>query len=468
MLAFVKKTPLPGSKVGKAYSLSVSSLSSAQHERERGALTIQASVGGYGPPPAPFCAYTEQDGRLLVPRFYGLERFGEAEVDERTLGCEIGATFTSEPSKRLTQVQEKAATQLLAGPLSETGVGGCIVCLPCGMGKTVLAVYLICKLGRRACVLVHKEVIREQWIKAFSTFAPGVKVGTVQGKKWIDVEGADVVVAMVMTVARMEESFLFSTFGTLMVDECHHMAAPVMNLAAGRFGARYVVGLSATVERADGLTPLLHWCLGKEAFRAERNSSEQVKVSILLFRGGTPEIRTKNRETPMIMNMITKLASHTRRNAFMASWIVRRRGTGRVVLFLSDRHAQLVAMQSLLSSLGLEEDEVGMYTGHTPDAHRASELRKPVVLCTYQMANEGLDKTEADTVVMGTPKANVVQCIGRIQRPCNTKQPPLVLDVADCVSVFVQMRFKRQRLYSKEKYEVQVLEETSAEGSFFT
>ena len=73
------------------------------------------------------------------------------------------------------------------------------------------------------------------------------------------------------------------------------------------------------------------------------------------------------------------------------------------------------------------------------------------------MANEGLDKKEADTCVMATPKSRVVQCIGRVQRPCATKQAPLVLDVADDVSVFAQLRWKRQKLYAKEKYEVQVV-----------
>lgn len=84
------------------------------------------------------------------------------------------------------------------------------------------------------------------------------------------------------------------------------------------------------------------------------------------------------------------------------------------------------------------------------------------------MANEGLDKVEADTCVMASPKARVVQCIGRVQRPCETKQPPLVLDVVDDVSVFRDQRWTRHRLYAKEKYTVQVLDaEKAAEDDWF-
>jgi len=95
------------------------------------------------------------------------------------------------------------------------------------------------------------------------------------------------------------------------------------------------------------------------------------------------------------------------------------------------------------------------------------ELAKPIVMCSYGMANEGLDKREADTCVMATPKGRVTQCVGRIQRPCDTKQVPLVVDVADDSSpIFVQLRWKRQRAYAKEKYELQVLHASEKQGWF--
>ena len=47
--------------------------------------------------------------------------------------------------------------------------------------------------------------------------------------------------------------------------------------------------------------------------------------------------------------------------------------------------------------------------------------------------------------------------MGRIQRPCETKMPPLVLDVVDDATVFANQRWRRQKLYSKEAYEVQVV-----------
>ena len=67
-------------------------------------------------------------------------------------------------------------------------------------------------------------------------------------------------------------------------------------------------------------------------------------------------------------------------------------------------------------------------------------------------------------VVMATPKSRITQCVGRIQRPCDTKQTPLVLDVTDeDAQFFQQMRWKRQREYRREGYDIQTLQ-ASAEG----
>jgi len=168
--------------------------------------------------------------------------------------------------------------------------------------------------------------------------------------------------------------------------------------------------------------------------------------------------------------MITRLAQNVARNQFIARRVAAMRAQGRVVLVLSDRIAQLHTLHAMVIAGGVDAAEVGLFTGATKKQQvRNEQLAKPVVLCSYGMANEGLDKREADTCVMATPKSRVTQCIGRIQRPCDTKKPPLVLDVADDESsIFMQLRWKRQRLYAKEKYEIQVIQaETATERDWF-
>ena len=62
----------------------------------------------------------------------------------------------------------------------------------------------------------------------------------------------------------------------------------------------------------------------------------------------------------------------------------------------------------------------------------------------------------------------MIQCIGRVQRPCENKKSPLVIDIADQLSIFTSMRWKRQKMYRNENYEVQVLPAlTTADDAWF-
>ena len=454
MRAFLaSRRPRAGSRVGATYSLPLASVREKELEDEKERLTLQAR-SGFGAPPPPFVGWRVEGDTLHVPRFYGLDRFGPAEHDDRVDGDPIDLVFVGTP----TPVQARATSAIFQNQLSATGDGGVIVSLPCGYGKTVWTVAAIARMKRKACIVVHKAVLRDQWKAAFEQFCPGVRVGALQGN-CREIEGCDVVIAMVLTLAkRGYDPSMMDCFGVVAFDEAHHMAAPVMNQAVGLFRARHVIGLTATKDRPDGLTPLLHWSLGPEGFRVERDC-EAVRVSVALFQGPEREVLTREGK-PIDALTINAIARNPQRNAFIAQRVAQMRRAGRVIVVLSDRNAQLDALEALLLR-EFPAEEIGKFVGATKEADRPVQLARPIVLSNYPMANEGLDKKELDTCVMATPKGRVVQCIGRIQRPCPTKQPPLVLDVAD-TAVLVSLRWKRQNYYSKEGYQVQVLQALGA------
>lgn len=454
MRAFMISRVREGAAVGATYAMPRSLISDL--DKECSTLTVQARCS-FGVPPPPFKAFTLTDTHLHVPRFYGLDHFGPAEFDQRTDGTPVDLRFEG----TLTPLQEKATEVAFGKQLSEGGTRGAMICLACGQGKTVWAVHAAARIGRKTLVVVHKGVIRDQWEAAFLRFCPGCRVGFIQGATW-QVEGCDVVIAMVMTLAkRGYDASLLDEFGTVVVDECHHMAAPVMNLALRSINARNVIALTATKDRPDGLTPLLHWGLGPEVFRADRSGAETVRVSIALYAGATQEILTRDGK-PLMSLMLNRIAEHPGRNAFIADRVATMRHAGRVILVLSHRLKQLEILRRMLFAKGLAEDEVGVFKGGLKKEEQKRQLDRPVVLCSYQMADEGVDKVEADTCVMATPKRRVTQCIGRIQRPCATKQAPIVVDVVDDVSVFAAQRWARQKLYRSERYELQVLRSDTA------
>lgn len=463
-----RRTAPHGSRVGSTYDIPVDSLTPTQLQDEKAALTLQAhqSYGTVKPPP--FTVWEVHDGVLSVPRFYGLKRYGTPEVDERSLGQALPASLAF--AGTLSETQTEASRTVLGRHLRPDGIGGTMICLPCGLGKTVLAVFLSVTLGRRTVVLVHKAVIRDQWIAAFEKFCPGARVGVVQGGTDWQTDGYDVVIAMVLTLAKREQTDtqLFDWAGTVVVDECHHMAARVMNRAMRWFRARYIIALTADKERADGMTPLLHHILGPEGYRAERKGTESVRVSIATYEDPGLHEKLSHDGKPLMSLMLNQIANNPRRNAFIADRVAKMRAAGRVVLVLSDRLRQLETLNAMLRERGVAPDDIGIFCGSTKESDRQEQLGRGVVLCSYAMANEGVDKREADTCVMATPKGRVIQCIGRVQRPCENKKAPLVIDIADQLSIFTSMRWKRQKMYRNENYEVQVLPAlTTADDAWF-
>lgn len=437
-----------GSILGNTYSLPISSLTHEEYLDELKKLTLQAKVG-FGAPPPPFKAFSIEDDRLHIPRFYGLERFGEAEVDERTEGDAIEINFVG----TLTSIQEKAIQVIIKRCYSKNRSNGCISVLPCGFGKTVKALKMISILKRKTIVFVHKTILADQWIERIKTFIPDAKIGRIQGDVF-DID-ADIVIAMVLTVAKKNfTKNVFDSFGFAIFDECHHMAARVMNTATLMLNCKYIMGLTATKERADGLTPLLHWSLGPEGFRHEC-VTEQTKVTCMIYDGGNKkEIFYKDGQPAMSL-MLTRLADDENRTLFIAQRMFDYYKYGRTIIVLSDRISQLKTLCNFLKTLGVDENDIGYLIGKTPKLERPSVLERRIIMCTYSMANEGLDKKKLDCLIMATPKGNCIQAIGRIQRPCGEKKTPLVLDVVDNHSIFSKLRWKRQNFYNKNNYKCQ-------------
>jgi superfamily II DNA or RNA helicase len=74
-----------------------------------------------------------------------------------------------------------------------------------------------------------------------------------------------------------------------------------------------------------------------------------------------------------------------------------------------------------------------------------------IIVATYQMASEGYDNPELDTLILASPKGNVEQAVGRILRKKN-KNAAVVVDINDCISIFNNWNKKRQTFYKSRNF----------------
>ncbi len=337
-------------------------------------------------------------------------------------------------------------------------------------------------------IVVHAEFLAEQWKQRINQFCPGATIGRVQGNV-IDIEH-DFVIAMLQSLSMKDYSFKhFESIGVLIADEAHHVCAKVFSQAFFKLCPRHAFALSATPERADGLTKVLHWFFGNEMFVATRQNQSQVRVVPISF--DCAEFRKPPPTTRFgkvcLSTMITELANNETRNRMIVNLIKKtsKETPSRQILVLSHRreHCKLL--------LNEFPDLAGLYMGGMTEAEREKSKKKPIIFGTFQQAHEGLDINTLDTAILVTPKSDVAQSVGRVLRE-TAGSSPLILDVVDswgCEvltlrvktsswSRFLIRRFlyamfrKRKKVYQDKGFTIegsssQMPEETSLNGFHF-
>lgn len=320
--------------------------------------------------------------------------------------------------------------------------------------NTTVALALSAHLKVRTLIVVHKEFLANQWRDRIQEFCPGASIGRIQ-QGILDTD-KDFVIAMIQTLCSRGEDMIppktFDQFGLLIVDEAHHIGASAFSQAMFRFCPKYTLGLTATPDRKDGLTRILYWFLGPEFFRVQRTNQTTTKVECVqfksqIFKESPPVSRFGKLNMAEMINIVTEIPE---RNKVICSLVQEALKGTRRVLILTDRRAHCHYFHHEFgSSLS------GLYYGGLGEADLAESSKKRVVIGTFSMAQEGLDIPVLDTVVLASPKSDIVQAIGRIMRETPGKQnTPLIYDIVDHWSVFHAMARKRANVYRAAGFEI--------------
>ena len=120
--------------------------------------------------PPSFCVYAEGHNKFYLPKYFGVENFGEPDGFRISDGDDINITFKG----KLRDYQEPIVDAYLKSTKNVWGGGG-LLDIPCGYGKTCLALYLAV-LKKKTLVIVHKSFLLNQWIERINEFVPKAKV----------------------------------------------------------------------------------------------------------------------------------------------------------------------------------------------------------------------------------------------------------------------------------------------------
>lgn len=169
-------------------------------------------------------------------------------------------------------------------------------------------------------------------------------IGTIAGSKRKPTGRIDV--ALIQSLVRDGEvSDLVGDYGHLIVDECHHFSAVNFGLVARRAGARYVLGLSATVTRRDGHHPIIFMQCGPVRYRvdakaqaATRTFSHKASIRETEFR---LQPHLENQSQLQITALYAALAQDGERNDLIFDDVLLSLAAGRKPLILTERRDHL-------------------------------------------------------------------------------------------------------------------------------
>lgn len=396
-----------------------------------------------------FPAYRESDKKIYVPRYLGEELFGPAKTIKITEGDDIDLIFQGTLRENQVPVVDKYLTHIKEG-------GGGLLELPCGFGKTSIGLNLISRLKKKTLVIVHKEFLMNQWIERIHQFLPTAKIGKIQGQV-VDIDGKDIVLAMLQSLSMKDyPSTLFDSFGFTIIDEVHHISSEVFSCALFKLVTKYMLGLSATMNRKDGTTRVFKMFLGEVVYKQERSKDEEVVVRGLTYQindNEYNELELDFRGQTAASKMLSKICNYNRRSEFIIKVLKD--------MIIENPKQQIMLIASYKNILKYMYDAikhhnictVGYYIGGMKESALKESETKQVVLATYSMAAEGLDIKSLTTLFMITPMTNIEQSVGRILRQKH-EFSPIVVDIIDTHDNFQRQWVKRKAFYKKQNYKI--------------
>ena len=427
----------------RGYTIIKENYSAKEQEKIRNELTIapKSQMPGFAKLPA-YPIYRESQHKMYLPRWFGLEKYGKYKSSKLTNGEDINITFNG-------SVREEQKPVIDAYMNSEYGG---LLELPCGFGKTVIALNILSRIKKKTIIIVHKEFLVSQWIERINQFLPNVAVGKIQGK-YTEIE-ADIVICMLQSVAMKEYPIdMFKSFGLTIIDECHHMSAEVFSNALFKIVTPKMLGLSATMTRKDGLSCVFKMFIGPVLIKRKRKENKNVAIHVKRYTCNDEEynnVETNYNGRVNYSKMISKICNKEDRTDYIVKTLKEMFTEDKQVLILGQYKSILVSLYKKIEEENFAT--IGYYIGGMKQKDLKLSEEKQIIIATYSMAEEALDIKSLNTLFMVTPKSDIVQSVGRVMRNPNSK--PIIVDFVDSHDCFIRQWRKRLKYYSKQKYKI--------------
>jgi superfamily II DNA or RNA helicase len=290
-------------------------------------------------------------------------------------------------------------------------------------GKTFTGLAIAGKLGQKTLVVTHTVPLRNQWAKEVEKvygFKPGI-IGSGQ----FDLD-SPIVIGNTQTLYRNVEK-IRKEFGTIILDEMHHVSSPTFSKILDTNYCRYKIGLSGTIERKDGKHVVFRDYFGNTLFKPPKENYMTPTVHLV-----PSEIRFMDGAKIPWANRVTKLANDEEYRHTISMLAAAYAARGHKVLVVSDRVAFLKACAELSG------DKAICVTGEVAHEDREGLVDQilygdaNILYGTQAIFSEGISVDTLSCLILATPVNNeplLTQLVGRVIRKKEGKISPVIIDI---------------------------------------
>lgn len=318
---------------------------------------------------------------------------------------------------------------------------GChLLSLYVGFGKTFFSIYLACKIGLRTLIITNRVGLMEQWVEEIKSFTENSRCSILQPKptkKNPLVIDADFLIVNAENMKKFDKS-VFEKVGCVIVDEIHSIMAERLSECLYYIQTRYLLGLSATPYRPDGLDGLLDFYFGKDNKTVKELYHPHSVYKI------TTDIEFEEDSKTQWNALVSTQSMHEKRNELiidLTSFLV-----DKCVLILSKRVEQCQIIYDKL----LERGEVVSLLVADNNYY---DKNSRVIVASCQKASMGFSYKKLDTLILANDVISTeteeyfIQYIGRIFRRKDVK--PVIFDIVDDHKVLKRHYAVREKVYGK-------------------
>ena len=321
---------------------------------------------------------------------------------------------------------------------------------PPGSGKTIIGLKIIVEKQQPALIVVHRKQLAEQWVERIQAFLniPKKEIGIIgSGKMNI---GKQITVAMIQSLSKkiQAEPEIANNFGTLIIDECHHIPAETYGNTISKISVYYQYGLTATPFRKYSDGKLIFIYLGEVIADIKPSEIESYKRARIIIRNTDFEFPFNPKMDPF--ETLSKVLVHDiSRNKLILNDVISELKNGQKCIIITERKEHIATLNQFLK----QSCELVTLSGENTQKERDAKWKRlkngdyQVLITTGQYFGEGSDLHHISRLFLVYPfsfKGKLVQYIGRVQR---SEVTPVIYDYHDHKIDYLNRLFLKRNVH---------------------